>query len=229
MASVTSGLRRERLRLAPGLAVGLYGGTFDPPHAGHVHVASTALRRLALDRLIWLVAPRNPLKPDHPRDDLAQRLAAVRRLASGPRQVVTGLEADLGARFTVETVAALRRRFPGVRFVWIMGADGLASFHRWRDWRRLARLAPIAVVARPGPRAGGRFSPFVRRFAAARLPGRAAATLARRAPPAWVYLEAPLHAHASTVLRAAPDAPAPGGNGNRVRMIDAKTAAGTSS
>lgn len=197
-----AGLARAGLRLAPGLTAGLYGGSFDPVHAGHLHVARTALRRLRLDRLIWLVAPRNPLKPTAPRADLQARLEAAWRLGHAPRVVVSALEAHIGARFTVETIAALRRRFRGVRFVWIMGADELATMHNWRDWTAIAKAAPIAVVARPRVRMGGRFAPFARRFAASRLPASAAATLARRRPPAWVYLNGPLHPHASTALRA---------------------------
>ncbi|MEO7027454.1 MAG: nicotinate-nucleotide adenylyltransferase [Caulobacteraceae bacterium] len=194
-------LRRPGFVLGRGQRVGLYGGSFDPVHPGHLHVARTAARRLRLDRLIWLVTARNPLKAAPPGESVVGRLATIHRAAGGPGVIVTGLEARIGAGYTVQTVRALQARFPTTRFVWIMGADGLTGFHRWRDWTAIARLAPIAVVARPGHAFKSRFSNFVQRFAPARLPASAAATLATRRPPAWVYLTAPLHHASSTRLR----------------------------
>ena len=188
--------------LTPGLRVGLYGGSFNPAHDGHAHVARTALRRLALDRVIWLVSPQNPLKAAEGTALLERRIEDARRHAPGRAMIVSGLEARLGSRYTIDTVRALKARFPGVRFVWIMGADNLASFHRWRGWTQIMREIPVAIVSRPGDALKSRLSPAARRFAQGRLPDTAARTLADRAPPAWIYLTAPLNHASSTALRA---------------------------
>lgn len=183
------------------MRVGLYGGSFDPPHEGHAHVAETAIKRLRLDRMIWLVSPHNPLKPDAPDADLTMRMAEARKLARGPAMIVSDLEARIGVRYTIDTLSFLRARFPGVRFVLVMGADNLAVLHRWRRWRALFRTAPVAVVARPGFAMAALSSPAARLFARARKPASAAATLAGAHPPAWVYLPAPLNPLSSTALR----------------------------
>ncbi len=193
---------RSGLALANGLAVGLYGGSFNPVHAGHVHVSETARRRLGLDLVVWLVAPQNPLKPAGSAPELGVRLTAAARRARGPSTRFSDIEARIGTRYTVDTVRWLQGRFPAVNFVWIMGADSLAGFHRWKGWADLAREIPIAVVSRPGVALKSRFSLFARRFAAARLPERTARTLAGRTPPAWLYLAAPFHPVSSTALRA---------------------------
>lgn len=190
------------LHLEPGLRVGLFGGSFNPAHEGHVHVTETALKRLDLDRVVWLVSPQNPLKSTRETAPLAARMESARALAP-KRAAVSDFETRAGTRYTIDTLRALTARFPGVRFVWIMGADNLAQFHRWRAWREIARLVPIAVVARPGPEAlKGRLSPFAARFRRARLPERRATGLAAANPPAWVYLTAPLHPASSTEIRA---------------------------
>ena len=177
------------------------GGSFNPAHAGHQHVAETARVRLGLDRVVWLVSPGNPLKAAAP--PLAQRLASARRVARGPSMIVSDVEARLGSRFTVDTIRLLKARHPGVQFVWLMGADNLASFHRWRGWTDILREVPVAVVARPGALPASRFAPAPRRFAGARRPAHAAGRLAAAEPPAWVYLPARLNHLSSTKLRAA--------------------------
>jgi len=135
--------------VAKGLCVGLLGGSFDPAHQGHLYVSEVALRRLALDYVWWLVSPQNPLKAAAA--PLAGRLAGARALVGGrPRLIVSDLETTLGTRYTVDTLKALQRRFPEVRFVWLMGSDNLGQFHRWRRWEQIARLVPVAVVLRPG-------------------------------------------------------------------------------
>ncbi len=184
------------------MRVGVYGGSFDPPHEGHRHVARTALARLGLDHVIWLVSPRNPLKTQHDPAELPARMAATHRLARGPRMRVSDLEQRIDARYTLDTLRVLKARYPKVHFVWIMGADNLAGFHRWLGWADIFREIPIAVVARPGVEPRAALSVAVRRFAAARLPGRAARRLATTPPPAWVYLAAPLKDISSTALRA---------------------------
>lgn len=198
-------LLRPGFVLARGMRVGLLGGSFDPPHAGHLHVAETARERLGLDRVIWLVAPQNPLKA-RKAASLERRLEAVRALARGPGHLVTDLEARIGTRFTIETLRALQRRHPGVRFVWLMGADNLAGFHRWKGWTEIAKRVPIAVVARPGVPVSARFGRFAQRFRSARRPAEDARGLAGTPAPAWTWLTAPLNPLSSTALRAGAEA-----------------------
>jgi len=193
--------------LEPGMRVGLFGGSFNPAHEGHAHVAETALQRLDLDRVIWLVSPQNPLKSADETADLAERMAGARRMARGPAMIVSDAETRIGSFYTIDTLRVLKARFPGVCFVWIMGADSLASFHRWRGWTQIIRETPVAVIARPDAAIKSRFSPAARRFAFARVPSSAAATLACRQPPAWLYLCAPLNFTSSTALRRALEAP----------------------
>ncbi len=159
------GALRDGLRLGPGMRVGLLGGSFNPAHAGHWHVAEIARVRLGLDRVVWLVSPGNPLKDAAGAAPLAQRLAGTRRIARGPSMVVSDIESRIGARYTLDTVRRLKARHRGVRFVWLMGADNLAGFHRWRGWTQILREVPVAVVARPGAPLGGRLSVAARRFA----------------------------------------------------------------
>jgi nicotinate-nucleotide adenylyltransferase len=186
--------------LSPGMRVGLYGGSFNPPHEGHAHVAETARARLDLDRVIWLVSPQNPLKRRRAAG-LDQRMAQVRRLARGPSMIVSDIESRIGSAYTIDVIRVLKARFPGVKFVWVMGADNLASFHRWRGWTEIMRLVPVAVVARPGFVLAGGLAAAARRFAHARKAPGQAARLAGARPPAWVYLTAPLKFVSSTALR----------------------------
>ena len=192
------------LHLEPGMRVGLFGGSFNPAHEGHAHVAETALKRLRLDRVVWLVSPQNPLKSNRETADFAERLAAVRRIARGPSMIVSDVEARIGSRYTIDTLRALQNRYPGVRFVWLMGSDNLSGFQRWRGWREIMRRLPVAVIARPGSTVRSLFAPTARQFSSARRPAREAAILADLAPPAWVYLQGPLNFTSSTALRANP-------------------------
>jgi nicotinate-nucleotide adenylyltransferase len=184
------------------MKIGLFGGTFDPPHRAHRAVCLIAMRRLGLDRVWWLVTPGNPLKDTRGLSPLAERLAAARALANHPRIDVTGLEADIGARYTYDTIRYLTTHCPGVRFVWIMGADNLRSFHRWQNWRGIADLVPIAVVDRLGPSLYATAGIAGQTLARFRLPEQAAATLPGRRPPAWVYLHGLKSPLSSTALRA---------------------------
>lgn len=186
----------------PGQRIGLMGGTFNPPHEGHVVCAETALRRLQLDELWWIVTPGNPLKSAPGLPGLESRMAASRALVSDPAIKVTGFEAELGSPYTYATVRYVRRRFPRTRFVWVMGADNLATFDRWQHWREIARLVPIAVVDRPGWHLKALASPAARALAGRRLPESAAARLAACKPPAWVFLTSRLSEASSTALRA---------------------------
>jgi nicotinate-nucleotide adenylyltransferase len=188
--------------LLPGMTVGLFGGSFNPAHDGHAHVARTAVARLGLDRVIWLVSPQNPLKSRHETASLAERMDSARSQARGPRMIVSDAETHIGSVYTIDTLRALKARFPAVKFVWIMGADNLQSLNRWRGWLQIMREVPVAVIARPGAEVKSRSSPAARRFAYARLPSREAPRLAGHRPPAWLFLRAPLNFASSTALRA---------------------------
>ena len=197
---------RDRVVLppnAPGMRIGLFGGTFDPAHAAHRAACLLALRRLGLDRVWWLVTPGNPLKDTKGLAPLATRVAAAQALAHHPRIDVTDLEAELGTPYTYETVSYLRRRCPGVHFVWFMGADNLRSFHRWQRWRGIAQLVPIAVIDRLGPSLYATGSAAAQALARYRLPEAAAMKLADHKPPAWIYLHGLKSPLSSTALRAA--------------------------
>ena len=192
----------------PGQRIGLMGGSFNPPHDGHLLVSQLVLKRLKLDRLWWLVTPGNPLKPTAGLPALAARVDAARAIARDPRIAVTGFEADIGARFTHDSIAWLVRRAPHAHFVWIMGADNLRQFHLWRRWRDIAGLVPIAVVDRPGStlralssHAGAALAPF-------RVNERDAAGFAGRRPPALIFLHGPRSNASSTAIRH--EAPPPG-------------------
>jgi nicotinate-nucleotide adenylyltransferase len=188
---------------APGMRIGLFGGTFDPPHQAHRAACLIALARLSLDRVWWLVTPGNPLKDTRGLSPLGERIAVARALAHHPRIEVSGLEAEIGARYTCDTLAYLIARCPGVRFVWIMGADNLRSFHRWQHWRAIAAMVPIAVVDRLGPSLYATAGPAGQALARARIPETSAKTLPNRVPPAWVYLHGLKSPLSSTALRAA--------------------------
>ncbi|EYD77405.1 Nicotinate-nucleotide adenylyltransferase [Rubellimicrobium mesophilum DSM 19309] len=181
--------------------MGLLGGSFDPPHEGHVRISEAAMARLGLDWVWWVVSPGNPLKKEGPAP-LARRIAAARALIGNPRIKVTDIEARFGTRYTAETLARLRRLRPDVRFVWIMGSDNLAQLHQWRDWRHIMEGVPVAVMARPGKKLSARFAPAARAYRGAQLNESEARGLARREPPAWVVLNLPLSTASSTAIRA---------------------------
>ena len=185
----------------PGQRIGLLGGSFDPPHAGHVHISKWALRAFGLDAVWWLVSPGNPLKTDAPAD-LARRIAAARAIMVHPRVMVTDIEARLGTRFTAATLRALQARAPGVRFVWLMGADNLATIHRWQSWRRIMETVPVGVLARPGQQLRGGLSPAARAYGRWRLPQAEARLLPFCRPPAWALVSGRMLDLSSTELRA---------------------------
>lgn len=186
---------------APGLRVGLYGGSFDPPHPGHRHVAMLAMRRLGLDRVWWIVGPGNPLKDRRRLPSSAERLSAARAVARHPRMVATDFEARLGARYTVQTVRYLVRRCPDVRFVLVIGADSFATLQRWRAWREIAALVPVAVVDRPGWTLKAQTGKAATLFRRDRLGGGSARLLADATPPAWCFLTGPRSNLSSTRIR----------------------------
>jgi nicotinate-nucleotide adenylyltransferase len=171
-----------------GMRVGLLGGSFNPPHAAHRAISLFALKRLKLDRVWWLVTPGNPLKDHDGLRDLDARAEAARKMAGDPRIDVSCLESVIRTRYTVDTISYLRRRASGLRFVWIMGADNLAQFHRWQNWRRIASEVPIAVIDRPPQSFRALAAPAAQALARYRLPENQAGRLADQHTPAWVFL-----------------------------------------
>jgi nicotinate-nucleotide adenylyltransferase len=183
------------------MRIGLLGGSFNPPHAAHRAISRFALTRLQLDRVWWLVTPGNPLKDSNGLRDLAQRADAARKLADDPRIDVSCLESVIGTRYTVDTITYLRRRCHDLRFVWIMGADNLAQFHRWEDWRRIAEQVPLAVIDRPPQGFRALAAPAAQALQRYRIAEDRAGTLAGRRAPAWVFLTGMKSALSSTGLR----------------------------
>ena len=196
------GARPVRLpATAPGMRVGLFGGSFNPPHDGHRLVAQQALTSLKLDRLWWMVTPGNPLKNNSGLPPLTDRMAACRALMRDPRVVVTGFEADIGTRYSFDTISFLKQRCPGVEFVWIMGADSLAGFHRWQNWRGIAAQVPLAVIDRPGATLRAAASKTAQVLANHRVDEGDAALLPSLTLPAWVFIYGPRSDLSSTELR----------------------------
>lgn len=184
------------------MKIGLFGGTFDPTHQAHVAASLLALKRLKLDAVWWLVTPGNPLKNTSGLAPLDERIKIARAMTHHPRIVVSGLEAVIKTRYTYDTIKWLTARCPRVRFVWIMGADNLRSFHRWQKWRRIAKLVPFVVIDRLGPSLYAAASAAGQALSGARIPERAAASLPFRKPPAWTFLHGLKSPLSSTALRA---------------------------
>ena len=187
--------------------IGLLGGSFNPAHEGHLHISRLALERLDLDNVWWLVSPQNPLKAGAETAPLKERLQRARAVARGRELWVTDIERVLGTRYTVDTLAALRARYPGFRFVWIMGADNMIDIERWKDWTEIFNAVPVAVFARPNYSGKALVSKAARRFSRRRVKAERAAQLADRRPPAWVFLMTPLNAQSATRIRARGDKP----------------------
>jgi nicotinate-nucleotide adenylyltransferase len=190
---------------APNMRIGLLGGSFNPAHEAHRRISIAALQRLGLDQVWWLVSPGNPLKQNQKAPSLGKRVAAAREAARHPKIMVTGFEGATGSAYTVDTIRFLKRRYPSVDLVWLMGADNLADFHRWRSFEEIFKLVPIAVFDRPGFRLKARASRAAQRFAFAHVDESDARGLAGLVPPAWAVLTLPLSPLSSTGLRA--DAP----------------------
>ncbi|KEJ89127.1 nicotinate-nucleotide adenylyltransferase [Sulfitobacter donghicola] len=185
-----------------GQVIGLLGGSFDPAHAGHAHITREALKRFGLDQVWWLVSPGNPLK-EHGPAALADRIKHAGRVMRHPKVKITGIENRLGTRFTAETLRGLQRLYPQQRFVWLMGADNLAQFHRWQDWQDIANRVPLGILARPGQRMSARMSRAASLYAPYRIAGRNSQLLAHADAPAWCFVNVPMMDVSSSEIRAA--------------------------
>jgi len=183
-----------------GQVVGLLGGSFDPAHEGHVHITKAALARFGLDRVWWVVSPGNPMKSRGPAPML-DRLEAAREILHHPRVDITNIEAQIGTRYTAQTIQALQVLYPDVRFVWLMGADNLAQFHLWQDWQDIFARVPVGVIARPGDRISARMSRAARMYRENRLIGRAAFLLGQAEAPCWSFVNLPMSQSSSTAIR----------------------------
>lgn len=190
-------------QIARGRRVGLLGGSFNPAHAGHVHISVNALTRLGLDEVWWLVSPQNPLKASAGMATLAQRMAGARKRARHPRIRVFDLERRLGTRYTVDTLAALRQRFPDIRFVWIAGADLLAELPHWARWPELFARVAVAVFARPAYVLRAMAGKAAKRFAPYRIGTARGRALPVQPTPAWAFFSIRLHPASATAIRAA--------------------------
>ena len=179
--------------------MGLLGGSFDPAHEGHVHITREALKRMGLDQVWWLVTPANPLKARQPAP-MADRMTRAKAVMQHPRVKITALEARLGTRTTIDTVTRLRAIYPGVTFVWLMGADNLVQFHRWDRWRDILRSVAVGVLARPGAGVSARLSVAARAFRVHQVAR--GENLRGRAPPVWAFVNLPMTDASSTAIRA---------------------------
>lgn len=185
-----------------GRRIGLLGGSFNPPHEGHLAISLYALKRLRLDEIWWLVSPQNPLKSPVDMAPLANRLRLARSLLrKRPRVYVTALEVELGTGTTFDVLTALKTRMRGAHFVWLMGADNLQQIDRWHRWQDVFRLMPIAVFRRPGYAAAGTTARAAHCFATARQRAHRATRLALMTPPAWLMLDNRSHPLSATQVR----------------------------
>ncbi len=188
---------------SPNQRIGLYGGSFNPAHQGHVTLARHALKKLKLDHVWWLVSPQNPLKSADETADMDERIAIAENLVTNPSMVITDLERQLGSTCTADTLRALKPTLENGNFVWIMGADSFAELHKWRDWQTIPNALPLAVFDRPGWRYKALSSQAARRFADEQLAPEDAPLLLSSAAPAWAFLPMPLRYESSSAIRAA--------------------------
>lgn len=186
--------------MSAGRSIGLFGGSFNPAHGGHLHVARAGLRQLQLDEIWWLVSPQNPLKPEQP--SWESRAETVLNLPLPPNMCVSDVELQYGTQYTIDLLTELKARQPDLNFVFMMGADNLLQLPKWRDWRRIIETIPIAVIARPSSPIKARLGQAAQQYAYARIPEYQAHTLKHRPAPAWSYLTLPLDNRSSSAIRA---------------------------
>lgn len=188
--------------LKPGLRVGLLGGSFNPAHEGHLHISEIALKRLNLDRVVWLVSPQNPLKETASMRPFAERYQSAVDIAHNPAIIISDLEQRLQTSRTADTLSLLTARSPRTRLVWLMGADNLLQFHHWYHWERIAQTVPFAVISRPGYTHRLHSAKAAERLKSWKLDESDADILATQEPPAWLIIHDRLHPASSTAIRA---------------------------
>lgn len=191
----------NRLVVSKGLRIGLLGGSFNPAHEGHLHISQLALKHLGLDQIWWLVSPQNPLKPVEGMASLADRMESARKITKRSRIVVTDIERTLGTQYTADTLVTLKKKFPGGRFVWLMGADNLLQIDQWNKWASIFMTLPVAIFARPTYSLRAENAKAARRFARFRVNRRKARQLVNMQPPAWAFLKTPLNSISATEIR----------------------------
>ena len=194
-------LTSTRLVASRGQRIGLLGGSFNPAHEGHMHLSQLAFRHLRLDQIWWLVSPQNPLKASAGMASLEDRMSKARAVAKHRRISVTDIETQLGTQFTADTLQALKKRFPGGHFVWLMGADNLAQIDQWKNWTSIFMTVPVAIFARPTYSLRAENAKAVRRFSRSRVDRSNAKRLADMKPPAWAFLKTPLSSISATEIR----------------------------
>ena len=187
--------------VSPGMVIGLLGGSFNPPHDGHVLVADIALRQLRLDQLWWMVTPGNPLKSRRQLAPLSERLALSEKILVNPKVKVTGFEKALNETYTAKVLKRVKARNPGVHFIWVMGADNLQHFHTWQNWQSIAKTFPIAVIDRPGATLSYLSSMMAKTFDHARVDEDDAGRLGFMKPPAWTFIHGPRSTLSSSAIR----------------------------
>ena len=201
----SSPILREAMRMpvaGDGQKIGLFGGSFNPPHEGHLNLCDLAIKRLELDQIWWMVTPGNPLKDTSELAPLEERVKKCRAMISHPRIKITAFEAKYKVRFTADTLRIVQLLRPRNDFVWLMGADNLADFHRWQDWREIANMMPIAVIDRPGSTLSYHSSQASTALSQYRIDESDASLLSHMKPPVWTFLHGPRSSLSSTQLRA---------------------------
>ncbi|MCY4462775.1 MAG: nicotinate-nucleotide adenylyltransferase [Albidovulum sp.] len=193
-------LRFELPHAIPGQRIGILGGSFNPPHSGHVLATLWSLKCFGLDRIWWLVSPGNPLKTERP-SSMRLRIEAASRMIRHPRVVVSNFEEVAGTNYTYRTVAELTKKYPSTKFVWLMGADSLLQLHHWKNWNEIVRQVPIGVIARPGNNTPARFSAAAARYKRFKIPQELSRALPYREPPAWTLINLPMDPISSTSIR----------------------------
>lgn len=182
------------------MTIGLFGGSFNPAHQGHLHVAKAGLRELALDQIWWLVSPQNPLKPKQP--SYQNRVETVQKLNLSPRMKISHIESEAGTNYTIDLLRLLKRTYPQTHFLFLMGADNFIQLPKWKSWHEIIHTFPIAVIARPGSTIKTRLSQAARQYSQARIAEEQAHSLAKMTAPRWTYLTLPLDNASSSAIRA---------------------------
>ena len=201
---------------SPGMKIGLFGGSFNPPHQGHVQISRTAIRKLGLDQLWWIVSPGNPLKDHSELLPLEERLEKCQAITSHPDIRITAFEAQFNLRYTADTVKLLARRRARASFVWVMGADNFANFHKWERWLEIANQIPLAIFDRPDSTTSPNSSSATHALAPYRVDERDSRLLANIQPPAWTFIHGPRSYLSSTQIRNGRNGPNdPSGNAPR--------------